>query len=1101
MKKLLALFLTLALLLSVLPMALGVSAAEDAGSGDYAIYFDNSSSNNFWVTQKDSSHLEIGMEEPNLPAGNTYTVEFDVYSLTLGSNVVFGATQATWSTTSAIGDSHQVWKSAPANVNEWTHYSFNVTTTADWKGVMFYVIGDGFKAYIDNLTIKDSQGTVVSSFEPTADDISNKSNCASIVELSADLAYAKNPDIGILIDNADNEGYGELYTNELDMPKVNLPAGKYTIQYDFYALSVGNQHMHYGASTEGYAGSAVDQVWRSNAGYVANEWVTCTFDVNAKDTIVYQKFWIGAGIKGYLDNWQILDESGNVVYSYEGTAKELGKVSHMRSSVVAMPLDIAAAKPCNHVYDNACDATCNLCEEVREGVGHSYTNMYDVTCNSCGAAREASDENKALFIDTTAIDNGTPTSFWFNELGMPAFYNTLAAGSYKVVFDVYPLELPEGGNLFHYRNSSGSSSSNAGWWKGDLVTEEWQTTEYAFTVEDVAKTGNHVFYVYGGFKGYVDNFKVVDSNGNTVEATFTGFADLTIPAKHEGNLRIADKSEIIIPDYAVLVDNSACTGDFGQLYLHEVGMDYSKTYPVGDYTIKFDFYALEIASNKNIVAHLTATGWSGDAFPGNQGQKWLEVQEKVGEWQTISFDITTIKEGQFPWFYIGKGLKGYFDNYQIIEKSTGNVLLNFTPVKADLGKVSKDINTVAKLPDCVAVEGATHTYTDYVSNNDATCTANGTETATCVCGMKDTREIADSKLDHVYENYVSNNDATCTANGTETGTCACGATDTREVANSKLDHTYENYVSNGDATCTANGTETGKCACGATDTREDADSKLDHTYENYVSNGDATCTANGTETGKCVCGDTNTREDVDSKLDHVYDNNCDTDCNVCGGGREIVHTYDDENDLICNVCGICKTLDPTLVKEDGVWYYYENGVKTNATTLVKYAGKWFYVEDGIWTVRTTLVKYKDKWFYIKGGKWNSSTEDLVKYSGKWFYIKNGKWSSSAKTLFKKNSSWFYINKGKWDSDAKCIFKHNGKNFYISGGKWDSKKTTLYKKDGKYYAIKSGKWYKGKNIIKYNGKKYYVNDGYAKTSYSGKVTISGKKYTVKKGIIK
>ena len=149
-------------------------------------------------------------------------------------------------------------------------------------------------------------------------------------------------------------------------------------------------------------------------------------------------------------------------------------------------------------------------------------------------------------------------------------------------------------------------------------------------------------------------------------------------------------------NYVVTIDNSKGTG-FGQLYLHEVGMDYSKTYPVGDYTIKFDFYALEIGSNKNIVAQLTKPDWSGDAFP-NGGQKWLEIEEKLNEWQTLSFDITTINDGKFPWFYIGAGLKGYFDNFQIIDKKTGTTLLNFSPVEADLGKKSKEICVVEKFP-------------------------------------------------------------------------------------------------------------------------------------------------------------------------------------------------------------------------------------------------------------------------------------------------------------------------------------------------------------------------------------------------------------------
>ncbi|MBR6564979.1 MAG: hypothetical protein IKK71_06040, partial [Clostridia bacterium] len=519
MKKLLALFLTLALLLSVLPMALGVSAAEATGTGDYAIYFDSSISNNFWVTQKDSSHLEIGMEEPNLPAGNTYTVEFDVYSLTLGSRVVFGATQATWNTEAAIEGGHQVWKEAPTSVNTWTHYSFNVTTTADWKGVMFYVIddADGFTGYIDNLTIKDSQGTVVSSFEPTADDISNISNCASIVELSAELVYAKNPDYAIYFDNTGTDS--TFWVNALGMEAPNLPAGNtYTVEFDAYALTQGNN------------------------------------------------------------------------FVFTGT--------------------------------------------------------------------------QGLFNTSHAIPDG---QVW---QGAPATLN------------------------------------------------EW--THYSFNITTEATLGGIYFHTLGdGFKGYMDNLTIKDSNGNVVASFNPTSANISSTSNGASIVALSKELEYAKnPDYAVLVDNSAGT-DFNKFYLHEVGMDYSKTYPIGDYTIKFDFYALEIASNKNIVAYFSATGWSGDAFPGANGQKWLEIQEKVGEWQTLSFDITTIAEGQFPNFSIGAGLKGYFDNYQIIDKSTGNTLLDFTPAKADIGKMSQNIHTVVVLPvDVAAAKPCKHVYDNAC---DATC--------------------------------------------------------------------------------------------------------------------------------------------------------------------------------------------------------------------------------------------------------------------------------------------------------------------------------------------------------------------------------------------
>ena len=131
-----------------------------------------------------------------------------------------------------------------------------------------------------------------------------------------------------------------------------------------------------------------------------------------------------------------------------------------------------------------------------------------------------------------------------------------------------------------------------------------------------------------------------------------------------------------------------------------------------------------------------------------------------------------------------------------------------------------------------------HSFTNYVSNNDATCTEDGTETADCDdgCGVKDTRTEVGSKLGHKFTNYVSNNNATCTEDGTETADCDhnCGVNDTRTEVGSKLGHKFTNYVSNNNATCTADGTETADCdyGCGVNDTRTEAGSKLGHNFVN-----------------------------------------------------------------------------------------------------------------------------------------------------------------------------------------------------------------------------------------------------------------------------
>ena len=118
-----------------------------------------------------------------------------------------------------------------------------------------------------------------------------------------------------------------------------------------------------------------------------------------------------------------------------------------------------------------------------------------------------------------------------------------------------------------------------------------------------------------------------------------------------------------------------------------------------------------------------------------------------------------------------------------------------------------------------------HRYTQVVTQ--PTCEEQGFTTSTCECGdvVVDTYINA---LGHSFTSYISDNNATCTANGTETAKCDnCIATDIREVQNSKLPHTFENYVSDNNATCDNDGTKTAKCNnCDATDTITDEGTKL-----------------------------------------------------------------------------------------------------------------------------------------------------------------------------------------------------------------------------------------------------------------------------------
>ena len=137
-------------------------------------------------------------------------------------------------------------------------------------------------------------------------------------------------------------------------------------------------------------------------------------------------------------------------------------------------------------------------------------------------------------------------------------------------------------------------------------------------------------------------------------------------------------------------------------------------------------------------------------------------------------------------------------------------------------------NCATKCTECKAErEVGDHEVGSWTNNN------NGTHTGTCgECSTVVT-------VDHTFANYAPNGDASCTEDGTKTATCACGATDTITDEGSMLDHDYGEYVPDGNATCLADGSKTAKCNdCEATDTINDVGSMIGH---NFVD-------------GKCVSG-------------------------------------------------------------------------------------------------------------------------------------------------------------------------------------------------------------------------------------------------------
>lgn len=113
-----------------------------------------------------------------------------------------------------------------------------------------------------------------------------------------------------------------------------------------------------------------------------------------------------------------------------------------------------------------------------------------------------------------------------------------------------------------------------------------------------------------------------------------------------------------------------------------------------------------------------------------------------------------------------------------------------------------EIETVEEATEVETEAPHEHAYTEAITV-EATCLEEGEKTFTCECGDTYTETIP--VTGHDFAEYVSNEDATYEADGTETATClVCGETDTRVAEGSMLTYTFEDMEATKYAKSTVN---------------------------------------------------------------------------------------------------------------------------------------------------------------------------------------------------------------------------------------------------------------------------------------------------------
>ena len=241
----------------------------------------------------------------------------------------------------------------------------------------------------------------------------------------------------------------------------------------------------------------------------------------------------------------------------------------------------------------------------------------------------------------------------------------------------------------------------------------------------------------------------------------------------------------------------------------------------------------------------------------------------------------------------------------------------------------------------VGLFGCEHKHSFSVTTIAPTCTEKGYDSHTCECGYFFIDNFTD-EIGHEFTEYTYNEDATCVANGTNTAPCnhaGCTATDTVIAEDTILGHSFEAYIYNNDATCERNGTKTAHCGhigCSATDTVAAEGTKLEHNLS--------------------------ISEVIIGKSEHDVDRCGKFICNDCGAIEYKTITYQDVGIPIVNIDGDLSKATKS-VNADITFSFEGDTVFENIAGTVKWQGSSSldYPEKNYTLKLESKIKVVDDW--------------------------------------------------------------------------------------------------------------------------------------------
>ena len=306
--------------------------------------------------------------------------------------------------------------------------------------------------------------------------------------------------------------------------------------------------------------------------------------------------------------------------------------------------------------------------------------------------------------------------------------------------------------------------------------------------------------------------------------------------------------------------------------------------------------------------------------------------EKLGEYLSNSNLTPEAKE-----FIVSECVKIIQNNDEFYEsgiKERRNLIASEQHI---IDKVTNELNEHYQVVDSFIAncEAGNHDVREYVSDDNATCTENGTKRGNCyVCG---TEVVVTDENNPAFGHDIIVDDAVlpdCVNTGlTEGSHCSrCDDATVEQEIVSALGHSYNSVVT--EPTCTESGYTTHTCSvCGD----NYADSQTNATGHNYAEEIiiPATHTENGLMTYTCHCGDSYT-ETINATGAHFYvptvtpptctEDGYTTYTCACGDSYVDNETPANGHSFTNGICTVCGDEDPD---------YYVFSIKTPSQTIIR----------------------------------------------------------------------------------------------------------------------------------------------------------------------